>query len=127
MSKIELTFTQCKQIINNGHDIRDFVESINDQPEWMVGGMGIASICELQAILQSGCAANAHRSVYYYDAQKVMAGYGDEVLDYIENQLGDLPNVTGQGWSQMASTYLSCAVELWCSQFADTLDGVNWD
>lgn len=129
MNKIKLTFAQCKQIVeNSGIDgLRVFVESVNDQPEWMAGVMGIDSICELLAILQGGCAANAHQSVFYYDANLVMSIHGDNVLEYIENHLGELPNVTGQSWSQMACTYLSCAVELWCSQFSDILDGVNWD
>lgn len=130
-SKIELTFTQCKQIIENGVDLREFVERVNDQPEFMSDtnfNMGIDSIGELQSIIQCGCASNAHASVYYYDANKCMSEHGDEVLEYIENSIGELlPPKEGSSWSQLASDYLSAAVELWCGSFADDLDGVNWE
>ena len=130
MSNITLTFTQCKQIINNGHDLREVVEQLNDQPDFMSDntGMQIDSISELQSILQCGCASNAHRSVYYFEAQQCMSKHGDEVLEYIENAMGELPAIpNGSSWSQIASTYLVIAIELWCGGFADILEGVDWD
>lgn len=128
-TSIKLTFTQCKQIIENGVDLRDFVERVNDQPDFMqYDGMGIDSISELQSIIQCGCASNAHSSVYYYDANKCMSEHGDSVLEYIENSIGELPAPKeGSSWSQLASDYLSAAIELWCGNFADDLDGVDWD
>jgi len=124
---ITLTFTQCKQI-NVNTDLREFVEAINDQPDFMSGEMGIDSISELQSIIQCGCASNAHRSVYFYDAAKTMAEYGDSVLEYLENELGEIPQPEkGMTWSHLASHYLSYAIELWCGGFAGNLDGVDWD
>ena len=124
--KIQLTFSQCKQISANT-DLREFVEQINDQPDFMAGVMSIDSIGELQSIIQSGCAANAHRSVYYYDAAQCMAEHGDDVLDYIKDSYGELPDVSECSWGEMAIVYLSLAIELWCGQFSETLDNVDWD
>lgn len=124
---ITLTFTQCKQIRAN-IDLREFVEAINNQPDFMSGEMSIDSISELQSIIGCGCASNAHRSVYYYDAAKTMSEHGDSVLEYLENELGELPQPkNGMSWSELASYYLSYAIELWCGQFAGDLDGVDWD
>jgi hypothetical protein len=128
-NSIQLTYTQCKQLKQNGVDLADFLERVNDQPNFMqFSGMGIDSIGELQAIIQSGCASNAHRSVFYHDAKNCMDEYGDDVLQYIEDCEGEVPHPPQDfSWSQLASFYLSCAVELWCSAFDADLDGVNWD
>lgn len=124
-NSIELTFTQCKQIAAN-NDLRDTVEALNDQPEFMqFGQMGVDSMGELLSIQNCGTAGNAHKSVFYYEASQCMNVHGDEVLTYIEESLGQLPDVSGKGWTEMASVYLSCAVELWCGQF--DLEGVDWD
>lgn len=129
-SKIELTFTQCKQLVDNGVDLREFVGQVNDQPEFMSDntGMGIDSISELQSIIQSGCASNAHRAVYYHEASQCMGEHGDDVLEYIEGVIGELPAIPlGSSWSHITSIYLVTAIELWCSNFANDLDGVDWD
>lgn len=127
--KIELTLTQCKQLVSNDVDLREFVEQLNDQPDFMNStGMQIDSISELQSILQCGCAGNAHRSVFYYEASQCMAEYGDSVIQYLEDNYGELPTIpTGSSWSQIASFYLTCAIESWCYQFSDALHGVDWD
>jgi hypothetical protein len=126
---IELTFTQCKQLAANVADIRVFLESVNDQPEFMqFEQMGVSSLSDLQSIIHSGCASNAHQSVFYYNAAQCMALHGDEVLEYIEDTLGELPAIeSGTSWNQIASVYLTTAIELWCGGFAGDLDGVDWD
>ena len=128
-TKIELTFTQCKQLVANDVVLSDFVEAINDQPEFMqFDQMGVDSVSELQSLIQSGCAANAHGSVFYHNAAECMARHGDDVLEYIEDTLGKLTTIeAGTSWNQIASEYLSTAIELWCGNFANDLDGVDWD
>ena len=55
-------------------------------------------------------------AVTYHKALATMAAHGDDVLDYIENALGELPKPPDSAsWSGMACHYLSCAVELWAS------------
>ena len=83
-------------------------------PDWIEGDI---SPCDIAAILQGGCASGAYMpAVTYHKALATMAAHGDDVLDYIENALGELPKPpNGASWSGMVCHYLSCAVELWAS------------
>ena len=89
-------------------------------PHWINDDISPADVA---AIVQGGCASGAYMpAVTYYTAAKTMAEHGDEVLDYIESNYGPLPDVNGQGWSQMACTYLSTAVELWACSVESELE-----
>jgi hypothetical protein len=83
-------------------------------PSWIESDI---SPSDIAAILQGGCASGAYMpSVTYHKALATMAEHGDDVLDYIENALGELPKPPDSAsWSGMACHYLSCAVELWAS------------
>ena len=120
---MEISYTQCKQIAAN-FPLRDFVAELNDQPAWITQHLDIADI---QAIQQGGCASGAYMpAVTYYDARITMGEHGDDVLDYIEEQLGELPEIPkDSSWSGIAVFFLSVGVELWAGQF--DLDGVDWD
>lgn len=92
-----------------------------DVPDWIESDItcyDIAGICE------GGCASGSYMpAVTYCDALKTMADHGDDVLDYIENALGEIPAPkTGESWSGMAVHYLSTAVELWASSVAEEID-----
>lgn len=69
------------------------------------------------AICQSGCASGAYMpAVTYSKALATMQEHGDDVLDYIDDALGELPQPpAGTSWSGLAVFYLSTAVELWAS------------
>ena len=96
-----------------------------DFPEWIDGNcfcckgdrFAITYLYDIKAITEGGCASGAYMpAVTYHDALKTMAEYGDEVFQYIEDHLGELPQPDGAGgWSGMAVFYLSLAVELWAS------------
>ena len=105
-------------------------------PHWIDDDITPADVA---AIVQGGCASGAYMpAVTYYAALKTMQEHGDDVLQYIEDALGELPSpekityliaslptgprVAGQGWSQMACTYLSCAVELWACSVESELE-----
>jgi hypothetical protein len=89
-------------------------------PAWLESDITPADVA---AIVQGGCASGAYMpAVTYHTAAKTMQEHGDDVLQYIEDALGDLPSVSGQGWAQMACTYLSCAVELWASSVESELE-----
>lgn len=78
---------------------------------------------DVAAIVQGGCASGAYMpAVTYHAALKTMQEHGDDVLEYIESAIGELPSVAGQGWSQMACTYLSTAVKLWACSVQDELE-----
>lgn len=89
-------------------------------PAWIEQEMPDISAQTIAAICQGGCASGAYMPACWYDdAQRVMSKHGDDVLDYIERSLGELPNPFQEyeavSWSGMASFFLSYAVELWAS------------
>jgi len=83
-------------------------------PDWIESDI---SPSDIAAILQGGCASGAYMpAVTYHKALATMAEHGDDVLEYVENALGELSKPPdGASWSGMACHYLSCAVELWAS------------
>lgn len=85
-----------------------------DAPDWLESDI---SPYDIAAIIQGGCASGAYMpAVTYHKALATMAAHGDDVLQYIEDALGELPAPPDNAsWSGMASHYLSCAVELWAS------------
>ena len=88
-----------------------------DVPDWIDQDI---SLDDIGNILQGGCASGAYMpAVTYHQALSTMGRHGDDVLQYIEDSLGELPDVSGESWSGMACKYLSCAVELWCASAQD--------
>lgn len=81
-------------------------------PDWIEGDI---SPYDVAAIIQGGCASGAYMpAVTYHKALAAMATHGDDVLQYIEDALGELPKPPDSAsWSGMACHYLSCAVKLW--------------
>ena len=81
------------------------------------------SAMDVAAIVQGGCASGAYMpAVTYHVADKVMSNHGDDVLEYIEGVQGELPSVEGKGWSEMATVYLSTAIELFAMSAEDALN-----
>jgi len=128
---INLTFTQCKQIrdldptVTLG-DWRHNISDMDNQPDWITCNQSL-DIADIQSIQQGGCASGAYMpAVTYYTASQTMAKHGDDILNYIEENLGELPTIpASESWSGIAVFFYSYAVELWASQF--DLDGVDWD
>tara|TARA_R110000737_G_scaffold3127_1_gene10849 strand:- start:1299 stop:1523 length:225 start_codon:yes stop_codon:yes gene_type:complete len=55
-------------------------------------------------------------AVTYWQALDTMGLHGNEVLEYITDCLGDLPQIrSDSSWGQIAVMYLSCAVDLFAS------------
>lgn len=79
---------------------------------------------DIAAICQGGCASGAYMpAVTYHDALKTMSNNGDDVLQYIEDALGELPAPkAGESWEAMACYYVSCAVELWAYSLESELE-----
>ena len=83
---------------------------------------------DIAAILQGGCASGAYMpAVTYHKAADTMNEHGDDVFQYIQDNLGELPKPNDdESWSGLACFYLSYAVELWVSaheELADWEDG----
>jgi hypothetical protein len=81
-------------------------------PEWIEQDIAASTIA---SIAQGGCASGAYMpAVTYWTASDVMAAYGDDVLDYIDDTLGELPTPpSDESWKGLACFYLSHAIELW--------------
>ena len=79
---------------------------------------------DVAAINQGGCASGAYMpAVTYHQAIATMAEHGDDVLDYITDNMGELPAPrSDESWSGMAVFYLSVAVELWASAVEGELE-----
>ena len=87
---------------------------VENQPSWITQEL---SWSDVAAICQGGCASGAYMpAVTYHQARKTMSDFGDDVLQYIEEQLGELPQPPKtESWSGMACFYLSYAVGLFAS------------
>lgn len=96
---------------NNEKPLVDFGIEV---PAWIEQDI---SALDVESIIQGGCSSGAYMpAVAYHSALKTMQEYGDDVLQYIEDVLGYVPNPKpGESWAGMACHYLSTAVELWAS------------
>ena len=91
-----------------------------DVPAWIDQDI---TATDVESIVQGGCESGAYMpAVTYHIANKTMSEHGDDVLEYIENVLGELPSITGESWSGIAVKFLSCAVELWASSALDEIE-----
>ena len=91
-------------------------------PRWIDQNITLADI---DAIVQGGCDSGAYiPAVTYHLARDTMGEHGDDVLEYIESALGELPDMKGESWSGIACKYLSTAVELWASSVQDELTAI---
>lgn len=124
-----LTYEQCKEIVEAGHDLIKFAVSINDQPSWIKHMGVIEDVSELKAILEDGCASGAYMpAVTYSTAWDTFCLYGDDIVDFLTDHYWDdviefdLRSETNQGF---AVKLCSLAVELWVMQFADVIDAVE--
>lgn len=103
----------------------DYEEPINELcedievPAWINQDITPADVA---AIVQGGCASGAYMpAVTYHEALTTMHEHGDDVLDYIQDTLGELPNTSAESWTGLAVAYLSTAVELWACDIEDEL------
>lgn len=95
------------------------VTELTEVPRWIDQNI---TLYEVQAIQHGGCASGAYMpAVTYHEAAATMAEHGDDVLQFIDDELGELPTVpTDTSWSGIAVFYLSYAVELWASSIEET-------
>jgi len=93
------------------------------QPKWITEPL---TPYDIAAINQGGCASGAYMpAVTYHQARETMNEHGDDVLDYIQEHMGELPKPDDDtAWSQLATLYLSHAIEIFCSVHSDI---ENWE
>lgn len=92
-----------------------------NQPDWIREEL---SPCDIAAISHGGCDSGAYMpAVTNHLAEETMAEHGDNVLDYIQDAIGELPTPpSGASWSGLACFYLSQAVELWVAENSHLAD-----
>lgn len=101
------------------------IDELTDVPAWI--DQNIESD-QVQAIFEGGCASGAYMpAVTYYDARETMNEHGDNVLQFIQDYLGELPSVPdGESWSGIAVFFLSYAVELWAEDTVSEFGSVEY-
>ena len=92
-----------------------------DVPKWIESDICAITIA---SIVQGGCASGSYMpAVIYRNALRTMSDYGDDVLQYIDDVMGELPSPSrGESWGGMACFYLSYAVELWAGDIMGRLE-----
>jgi hypothetical protein len=76
---------------------------------------------DIAAIVQGGCASGAYMpAVFYHVAVGLMTDYGDGIFEIIEDAMGCPPadclsRTEDNSWGQMATRFVSLAVEIWAS------------
>jgi hypothetical protein len=105
------------ELYENEHEVSRFT----DVPDWVEQDIDTT---QLAAILEGGCASGAYMpAVTYHKANQTMSAHGDDVLQFIQDNYGELPKIRDdESWSGIAVHFLSCAVELWAMQAADTIE-----
>ena len=100
--------------MNLWNDENPVTEHGIDVPRWIDQEISPSTVA---AIVQGGCASGAYMpAVTYHEAQQTMNEHGDDVLQYIQDTLGELPKPKDEeSWHGIACHYVSCAVELWAS------------
>lgn len=95
------------------------------RPAWVEEGYTESS--DIKAICHGGCASGAYMpAVTYYQARETMSEHGDDVLQYIQGNYGELPRPRDdESWSGIAVHYLSIAVELWAQSLLDDAEGID--
>ena len=88
------------ELWNHDEPIAEHNEDI-DVPAWISQDISPADVA---AILEGGCASGAYMpAVTYHQALNTMHENGDDVLEYIEECYGEIPQPkAGESWSGLA-------------------------
>jgi hypothetical protein len=126
MDTFELTYTQAKNIIESlGRcELENFLDSMNDQPEFLQFMGVIDSVGELLSIYEGGCASGAYMpAVTYHTANQCMASDASgSVEEEIEHYEEITFNPATESFSQFASKLCAMAVESYVSKFSDVIE-----
>lgn len=131
MKTFNLTYSQVKALLQN-HDrtsVEEFLNAMNDQPEFLQECGAIDSVSELISLYECGCSSNAHWSVYYANALECMSKYSDSVEEQLEHFESVNYDVANDTFAQFCSQLCTMAVESFVydqNEFIDTLRTTNY-
>jgi len=103
------------------YDLETEAQEFVDVPHWIDQDISVPTVA---AITDGGCNSGAYMpAVTYHQALQTMNEWGDEVLEYIEDELGEIPSPGDPAsWMAWATFYLSTAVELWAGMALDAIE-----
>lgn len=120
-----LTYSQVKELLEvlDRDAVKNFINEINDQPEFLQFMGEIDSVSELIAIYQGGCASGACMpAVTYATALECMFKHYDSVESQI-GYMGEITfNITEKTFSSFCVNLCSMAVEDYVQQFAEIIE-----
>jgi len=126
MNTFNLTFSQAKAIINDlgRSDLESFLETMNDQPEFLQFMGEIGDVGELIAIYEGGCASGAYMpAVTYYTANQCMAS---DAATSVEDEISHYEEITfnpsEESFSQFASKLCEMAVNSFVQNQANVIE-----
>lgn len=125
VNTLELTFSQAKAVITAlGRDVLEtFISDLNNQPEFMQELGEFDDVASMISLYQSGCAANAHRSVFYFEAQQCMIKCSDSIEDQLEgSEIVITFNPSEESFSQFCSKCCVEAVTSYLYHFEEVLE-----
>lgn len=89
-------------------------EDAPEVPKWIEG---TPTFGDVDSICRGGCASGAYMpAVTYWKAIETMSESGDEIFDFLDAHLGEIPPPTGDtplSWGGLACHFVSSAVEVW--------------
>ena len=117
MSHLESALWELDDAITDYPEFEEMENTVPDFIESDISPYTVAGICK------GGCESGSYMpAVTYADAIETMSEHGDDVLQYIEDTSGELPQPKpGESWSGMAVFFLSVAVEMWASTAQEEL------
>ena len=125
MKTFKLTTSQCKAVMKatSREELNNFVESMSDQPSFMLHLGKIEDVAELISLWENGCAATAHKSVYYYEAQQCMLKESDSIELQLEELAHNITwNVAEETFSTFCSQCCVLAVEGFVSAHSEIIE-----
>lgn len=110
---------------NNENLVSEYVEV----PRWIDQDITVSDVA---AIIEGGCESGAYMpAVEYVTALDTMNKHGEDIMDFIGDELGGCGDVLEYAakqdvsWSGLAVRFVSAAVELWAAQVYDELEEIG--
>ena len=99
---------------------------LEDAPKWITKNL---ETWDVDCINRGGCESGAYMpAVTYYDATQLMHTHGEEVIEFIYDELGEVPQPSKDAcltFGGICVFYMSLAVEQYCSKFADCIEVIK--
>ena len=104
-------------------DVEQFIEKVNDQPDFIESMGAVEDVAELIAIYEGGCHSGAYMpAVTYFTAKKTFIEFEGVLCDYVDGYGLALDLDKGDCFSNFCAKVCSAAVESWVNSFSDVIE-----